>query len=189
MDSALLDQYQRDGYVALPGLLTQDEVAALNAEAAAICRGDRAEVIGADAQPSDDDESLMARVLAIHFPHKISPLVRATMRHPRIVEVLQALIGANLKAMQTMMFVKRAGKPGQAWHQDEFYVPTRDRSLCGVWIALDMRRSRTDVFGCIPARRSPVCSIRCAQTTIPASTAPARRPSFPIRSRAGFLCR
>jgi hypothetical protein len=33
--------------------------------------------------------------------------------------------------------VKRPGKPGQAWHQDEHYLPTRDRSLCGAWIALD----------------------------------------------------
>src|SRR3954468_2418356 len=26
---------------------------------------------------------------------------------------------------------------GAAWHQDEFYIPTRDRSLCGAWIAID----------------------------------------------------
>jgi ectoine hydroxylase-related dioxygenase (phytanoyl-CoA dioxygenase family) len=39
--------------------------------------------------------------------------------------------------MQSMLFVKQAGKPGQAWHQDEFYIPTRDRSLVGAWIALD----------------------------------------------------
>ncbi len=32
---------------------------------------------------------------------------------------------------------KASGKPGQAWHQDEFFIPTRDRSLCGGWIALD----------------------------------------------------
>lgn len=36
-----------------------------------------------------------------------------------------------------MLFVKPPGMPGQAWHQDEHFLPTRDRSLCGVWIALD----------------------------------------------------
>jgi ectoine hydroxylase-related dioxygenase (phytanoyl-CoA dioxygenase family) len=36
-----------------------------------------------------------------------------------------------------MLFIKAAGKPGQAWHQDEYYIPTRDRSLTGAWIAMD----------------------------------------------------
>src|SRR3954466_9438000 len=39
--------------------------------------------------------------------------------------------------MQSMLFVKPPGLPGQAWHQDEIYIPTRDRSLAGAWIAID----------------------------------------------------
>jgi ectoine hydroxylase-related dioxygenase (phytanoyl-CoA dioxygenase family) len=39
--------------------------------------------------------------------------------------------------MQTMLFVKPPGFQGQAWHQDEIYIPTRDRSLIGAWIAMD----------------------------------------------------
>ena len=39
--------------------------------------------------------------------------------------------------MQSMLFLKAEGKPGQAWHQDEYFIPTRDRSLTAVWIALD----------------------------------------------------
>jgi phytanoyl-CoA hydroxylase len=38
--------------------------------------------------------------------------------------------------MQSMLFIKSEGKPGQAW-QDETHIPTRDRSLTAVWIALD----------------------------------------------------
>ena len=45
-----------------------------------------------------------------------------------------------------MLFVKASGKPGQAWHQDEDYIPTRDRSLTGAWIALD---DATVVNGCL----------------------------------------
>jgi phytanoyl-CoA hydroxylase len=36
-----------------------------------------------------------------------------------------------------MLFIKSEGKPGQAWHQDELFIPTRDRSLTAAWIALD----------------------------------------------------
>ena len=53
------------------------------------------------------------------------------------MQVLTKLIGPNVKSMQSMYFVKSAGKPGQAWHQDEQYIPTRDRSLTGAFIAID----------------------------------------------------
>lgn len=134
---AMCVAWARDGIFVLEGLLMPAEVAALKAEAAAICRGARGAVDGLPADRSGSDEEVTARCLAIHFPHKISDLVRATAAHPRIVEVLRAIIGPNVKAMQTMLFVKHAGKPGQAWHQDENFIPTRDRSMAAAWIALD----------------------------------------------------
>jgi len=135
--AAIAEAYRRDGYVAVPGLLAPDEVEALRAEAAAIARGERGSVVGAAPADGRSDEAIIAEVLAIHFPHKLSAPMRAAMSHPRVVEVLTALLGPDVKAMQTMLFVKGAGKPGQAWHQDEHYIATRDRSLCGAWIALD----------------------------------------------------
>src|SRR4029079_7284902 len=43
----------------------------------------------------------------------------------------------SVKCMQSMLFVKPPGCQGTAWHQDEIYIPTRDRSLIGAWIAMD----------------------------------------------------
>lgn len=142
VEAELMEDYGRDGYVVVPDVFSPAEIEALHAEALAICRGKRGRVFdlhSADAgsPAGETDEELLARVLAIHFPHKISPLVRAMLAHLRIVEVLTHLIGPDVKAMQSMLFVKRAGKPGQPWHQDEHFIATRDRSLCGVWIALD----------------------------------------------------
>jgi ectoine hydroxylase-related dioxygenase (phytanoyl-CoA dioxygenase family) len=136
ISDGLKTEFDRDGYIALPGLLSGSEVDALCAEATAIATGERGEVLGAE-ELAGRGEAALAKVLAIHFPHKASPLMRGTLFHPRIVEVLEALVGPDVKAMQSMLFVKNAGKPGQAWHQDEHYIPTRDRSLIGVWIALD----------------------------------------------------
>ena len=130
------EAYARDGYLVVPELLTADEVASLRTEAVAIATGARGDVLGAEPAAGTGDDA-MRRVLAIHFPHKASPLMLAALRHPRVVDVLIALIGPDVKAMQSMLFVKAAGKPGQAWHQDEHYIPTRDRSLVGAWIALD----------------------------------------------------
>ena len=85
-----------------------------------------------------DDTEVLSRYLTVQFPHKASELIRDEfIAHPAIAKALSHLIGPNVKCMQSMLFIKPSGKPGQAWHQDEHFIPTRDRSLAGVWLALD----------------------------------------------------
>jgi phytanoyl-CoA hydroxylase len=133
---SLAADYLRDGYAICPGLVDAATLQALREETVAIACGRRGAVAGVTPR-SHDDEAALKDVLAIHFPHKLSPLMHAMLRHPPIVEVLCQLIGPDVKCMQSMLFVKNAGKPGQAWHQDETFIPTPDASLTGVWIALD----------------------------------------------------
>jgi ectoine hydroxylase-related dioxygenase (phytanoyl-CoA dioxygenase family) len=130
--------YHEHGFLVVEGALDEREVAALNTEAAQICRGDRGAVRGLTAaEPGELDIDVLRRYLCIHFPHKISERMYEALAHPAIVDVLARVIGPNVKSMQSMLFIKASGKPGQAWHQDEFFIPTRDRSLAGAWIALD----------------------------------------------------
>jgi phytanoyl-CoA hydroxylase len=138
MTDAAARHYQEHGFLVLEGGLDLDEVARLNEEAARICRGERGAVRGVTpAEPGEADIEVMRRYLCIHFPHKISEVMAQALAHAAIVEVLTRVIGPNVKCMQSMLFIKASGKPGQAWHQDEFFIPTRDRSLAGAWIALD----------------------------------------------------
>jgi phytanoyl-CoA hydroxylase len=126
------------GYVIVPSALAADEVTSALAETVEICRGSRGVVEGLTPKASElPADELLRRCLCVHFPHKLSPIFRSMLSNGPVVDVLRALIGPDIKAMQSMLFVKAAGKPGQAWHQDENYIPTRDRSLWGVWIALD----------------------------------------------------
>jgi phytanoyl-CoA hydroxylase len=134
MDLAL--RYRRDGFVVGHGLVDAATVGALRDEAAAIAAGRRGAIDGL-APATADGPAALQHVLAIHFPHKVSALMRGMLAHPPIVEVLTQLIGPDVKAMQSMLFVKHAGQPGQAWHQDETFIPTADASLVGAWIALD----------------------------------------------------
>lgn len=83
-------------------------------------------------------------ILAVHFPHWVSPVIDDMVRHAGVVDVVARIAGAHLpewdgatKCMQSMLFFKPPGLQGQAWHQDERFIPTRDRSLVGAWIALD----------------------------------------------------
>ncbi|HEY8456935.1 MAG TPA: phytanoyl-CoA dioxygenase family protein [Actinopolymorphaceae bacterium] len=135
----LIEQVRRDGFGVLRGALTEDEVAEINAEAVRVCRGELGEIGGdhTPAAPDEPDDVVLRRYLCIHMAHKISDVLSRALAHPRIVEVLTKVIGPNVKAMQSMLFIKSEGKPGQAWHQDEYFIPTRDRSLTAAWIALD----------------------------------------------------
>lgn len=135
----MINEYQSRGFIVMPDVLSMDEVEALRQETVAIVRGKRGDIKGADRETSSNlgDDELLGTVLAIHFPHKVSDLMRSTLMDQRIIDTLRQLIGPDVKAMQSMLFVKQSGKPGQAWHQDEHFIPTRDRSLTGVWIALD----------------------------------------------------
>jgi phytanoyl-CoA hydroxylase len=130
--------YDRQGYLIIPDALSAAMITAVRSEATAICRGLRGDIDGViPAREEDADAAVLRRYLCIHFPHKISPLMLDIGRLPAVVDVLTAVIGPNVKMMQSMLFIKSEGKPGQAWHQDEAHIPTRDRSLTAVWLALD----------------------------------------------------
>jgi phytanoyl-CoA hydroxylase len=75
--------------------------------------------------------------LRIHMLHRKLALHERYLLHPRVLDVLEVLIGPDVSAMQTMLFLKPPGKPGQGWHQDSYYIPTYPDTLCGAWIAID----------------------------------------------------
>lgn len=130
--------YHDAGYLIVRDALSPSEVTELRDEATRVCRGDLGDIRGVTpAEPGESDDDILRRYLCIHFPHKLSEVMLRYLSHPAIVDVLTNVIGPDVKCMQSMLFIKASGKPGQAWHQDEFFIPTRDRSLAGAWIALD----------------------------------------------------
>ena len=130
--------YERDGYLVVKDVFSTQEVNALSSEIAAVARGDLGEIKGLlPFDSSETDEDIISKYLAFHHPHKVSNLYKETMSHPKLTNILTSIVSPNVKTMQSMFFVKAPGKPGQAWHQDEIFIPTRDQSLVGAWIALD----------------------------------------------------
>ncbi|MCC6446902.1 MAG: phytanoyl-CoA dioxygenase family protein [Armatimonadetes bacterium] len=136
--------FVENGYLIVPGLVSAGEVAELVEDTVAIARG---KYPGDSLKPLPDalsDAEVLKNILCIHQPHYISPVMEQYVRHPKICGVLSQVTAAHLpcwdgsvKCMQSMLFVKPPGFQGQAWHQDEIYIPTRDRSLIGAWIAMD----------------------------------------------------
>ena len=130
--------YKENGFMVIEDAFSSEVIESLRHEATTICRGDRGELKGTPVfDGTETDDEVLRQILCIHFPHKISDLMFETLKSDPFVQVLTSIIGPNVKCMQSMLFIKAAGKPGQAWHQDEVYIPTRDRSLTGGWIAMD----------------------------------------------------
>ncbi|WP_431936028.1 phytanoyl-CoA dioxygenase family protein [Micromonospora sp. RP3T] len=91
---------------------------------------------------------------------------------------------ASTRPPRWRLFPKAEGRPGQAWHQDELFVPTRDRSPTAAWIALDDARVDN---GCLwaPPGSSPAATWRWAAPCGRAGAAGRRRPARPHRWRGG----
>jgi phytanoyl-CoA hydroxylase len=148
--------YEENGFLVLENALNLEEVAEMNAETLRICRGQAGAIQGAQEMGAgESDEEVLRRYLCIHFPDRISETMTKYLGHPSMVDVLTRVIGPDVKCMQSMLFVKAAGKPGQAWHQDELYIPTRDRSLCGGWIAMDDATVENGCLWVIPGSHKP----------------------------------
>ena len=151
LDATALAAFQRDGYIAVPNILTPGEVDAARAALSAIVH--RRVALGADApsrpavqfEPGydpDGKEPEAAEVLVRKFMWFVDtdPVLAAFVQpdHP-VVQIASQLIGPSPIMFQDMALVKPAligsEKP---WHQDNAYfsvVPLE--SICGVWIALD----------------------------------------------------
>ena len=131
-------EYREQGYLVVERLFDQATVARLIEEGTAVCRGQRGPVDGLEpVGPGESDAEVLARYQVCPMAHKASALYRETMADPRLTRVLTRLIGPNVKAVHSQLYLKHAGMPGNAWHQDEMFIPTRDRSLLTAWIALD----------------------------------------------------
>lgn len=145
--------YVDDGFLVVEGLLSTAELDEIKADAARFARGEYPVANAPELPEGVGDDEALHHLLAVHFPHWVSPVARRFIAHEGLAGVLRTITGAHLphwdgsvKCMQTMLFVKPPGLPGQAWHQDERFIPTRDRSLVGAWMALD---DATVANGCL----------------------------------------
>lgn len=136
--------YAEHGFVVAESLFSDAECLEMIEELVRFQAGDFDEVSAIDKLETPmPREELLGRYMYIFHPHAVSALVRDWMVDQRLRDVLGSIIGAHIpgwdggfKCMQSMFVLRKPGAPGSPWHQDEHPIPTRDRSLCGVWIAL-----------------------------------------------------
>lgn len=129
--------FHRQGFLVVHGLITPEEVEELRQHTEDLIYG-RIEVPGLEPPPPGASiAEIERRYLRIHMLHRQLEIHERYLLHPRILDVLEALIGPDVVAMQTMLFIKPPGGAGQGYHQDSYYIPTYPDTLCGAWLAID----------------------------------------------------
>jgi ectoine hydroxylase-related dioxygenase (phytanoyl-CoA dioxygenase family) len=128
--TATVDQYvhyREHGFLIVRGLLDAGEVGELLDHVDELTAGD-------------------PDLLRIHMLHRRLEIHERYLLHPRVVDVVAGLVGPDVLALQTMLFVKGPGSPGQGFHQDSYHIVTEPDTLIGAWVALD--RADTE-NGCV----------------------------------------
>jgi phytanoyl-CoA hydroxylase len=136
-----VDEYVRfreQGFLIVRGLVAPDEVRELLDHVDDLLAG-RVSVPGAPGFGDDNKtaEARLEHLLRIHMLHRHLEIHERYMLHPGIVDVVAALVGPDVLALQTMLFVKRPGGSGQGYHQDSFHIIAQPDTLIGAWVALD----------------------------------------------------
>jgi phytanoyl-CoA hydroxylase len=140
--------YREQGYLAMDGVLSADEVEqAKTALSDLIARPDLAaggvhvqiEPFYRDGQVDERVDDPELRVRKIWLFAQIEPRLGALASHPRLVPLLDQLIGAGHRMIQDMALIKPpfhgSEKP---WHQDTAYFDFAPLGgIVGVWLALD----------------------------------------------------
>lgn len=130
-------QFRRDGFCIVPGLWSEQELAAIEAffedykriGAAVFDAGMRFEEI----------DPAQQQVRAMH-PHRQSDAVRGWALNPRVLAALGVLFGRPPLLAQTMYYFKPPGAKGQGMHQDEFYLLTQPHACIAAWTPIDDAR-------------------------------------------------
>ena len=146
--SGEVQRFRDEGYLIVEDLLTDEECAELNGHAWQTVEGK---------VRLDDDDGIWMENAAIekglitedekkpeylfkigHKMHMKEGVFKKYAVHPKMISVLEQLIGPDVKCIQTMFLDKPPGLGvGQPYHQDSYYLKTDPETLLAAWVACD----------------------------------------------------
>lgn len=122
--------YEENGYVILPGGCSGDLIDAFNGHIYDV----------RNQQPMPEwaacEESKKYSVRLFN-PHKHDSFSRQMMKLPVVRGGLAQLMGKEAVCVQSMYFYKEPGSPGQASHQDYYYIKNDPMTMIAAWIAME----------------------------------------------------
>ena len=142
--------YHRQGFIVARGLVPVDALEEIKTYGDDLLYG-RLPLPGLkeptfDATPRD----LYTRFTRIHMIHRHHAVAEKYLLYPPIIDILEALIGPDVLALQTMLFLNPPGLGGQGWHQDAYYIPSLPDTLIGAWVALERADEENGCLWVVP---------------------------------------
>ena len=136
MDSrALIQAYEREGYVVVPGLFSAEEIDFIRGHYMALNAAGHG-FAGDDHLVKDADDPLKKYPRIIH-PHRFDSYSLSWLLDERLRRWTTALLGREPFAAQTMFYFKPPGARGQALHQDQSPVRVQPGTCLAAWMAVD----------------------------------------------------
>jgi len=155
-------QFERDGFLVVRGLLSRDEAEELREHFMAMQQASL--VPGSEArqhyQPLSMEEArgdVLKHFPRIMMPHRFDETSRNYMLDARFESVLRELFGEEPLAAQSMFYFKPPGARGQALHQDNFYLKVSPGTCMAAWVSLDDADSQNGTLFVVPgSHKQPV---------------------------------
>lgn len=137
-DSTQQSRYREHGYLVVEHALTPEELEALRRRTREISEG-RVSTFPAEhieLEPgAERATSATVRKLTRCAAH--DPVLSAHAGNERILDLVESLIGPDIKIYDSQCFMKPPGGIEKPWHQDSAYFPIEPLELVTCWTALD----------------------------------------------------
>jgi ectoine hydroxylase-related dioxygenase (phytanoyl-CoA dioxygenase family) len=159
LTQAQIDAYHETGAIVVPDVLTAAEVAELSRVTDAFVHDARGLTGHTDIYDLEDSHTPDApRVRRIKAPHLHHPAYAALVRHPRILSVLAALWGPDIRFDTAKLNMKSAGFGAPVeWHQDWAFYPHTNDDLAAVGVMMDDMAEENGPLLIVPgSHRGPV---------------------------------
>jgi phytanoyl-CoA hydroxylase len=176
LGDAHLEQFRRDGFLAVDGVYSPAEIDSAKAALSFLVGGGRPEFDGISFEEgvdvtnlSSDAREPFVRKLMFFVDHE--PRLRAMMQKPAMVGLVRRIVGSEVTMIQDMALLKPAHigteKP---WHQDAAYFAIEPlEMILGTWTALDDANLDNGCMHVIPGshRAGPVAHYHDRDCQIP----------------------
>lgn len=138
LDDTVASRYARHGFALVPSLLAASDIEVIRARIMDIAAGRLPTFPEANVEfEPEPDETGKPVVRKINQCAEHDDIFMALARDERILDIVESLIGPDIKLFGSQCFMKPAGGVEKPYHQDSAYFTIEPRSLVTCWIALD----------------------------------------------------
>ncbi len=143
-------QFENEGVLVVDPLVENEAIRRLRERTVEIAEGRVSypdTLIELEPGTTTTDQSTVRKLNACHRHDEI---FAAHAAHPAILDIIERLIGPDIKIFDSQLFMKPPGGVEKPWHQDSAYFPLDPQVVVTCWTALDDVTIENGCMGVIP---------------------------------------